>query len=98
MKKLLLTTTAGLSVLAAPLAASAAPYGHWDHDRGNGGAALAAGLFGLVLGAALTSAAHSQPAYAYDDGYYYHQRCGWRTQAYRDYWGRLDYQQVWVCR
>jgi len=92
VKKLLLTAAAGLSVLAAPLAASAAPYGHWDRDRGDRGGALAAGLFGFVLGAALTDAAvHSQP-------YYYHERCGWVEQPYRNYWGGFDYQQVWVCR
>ena len=108
MKKFLLTAAAGLSLLAAPLAASAAPYGHWDRDRGDGGAALAAGLFGFVLGATV---AHSHPAYerdyGYDRGYGYdrdysyygyHQRCGWVNEAYRTEWGGIDYQQVWVCR
>jgi hypothetical protein len=53
---------------------------------------LAAGLFGLVLGAV---AANSQPVYAQS---YYGPQCGWETQAYRNAWGQLEYQQVQVCR
>jgi len=109
VNKLLLTATAGLSVLAAPLAASAEPWHHHDNDAG---AALAAGVFGFVLGSAL---ANSHPTYErsygydYDYGRYgydycygyhhrYHQRCGWVNEPYRNYWGGVDYQQVYVCR
>ena len=125
MKKMLLTAATGLAVIAAPIAASAQPYGYgqndsrgyhsqsrgygqdragWDgRDRGernNGGALLAAGLFGLVLGAIVSNAANSQQASyaAPDDGYGYGPQCGWQTEAYRNAWGQLEYQQVQVCR
>jgi hypothetical protein len=106
VKKLLLTGAAGLAVLAAPLAASAHPYGGYDH--GNAGAAVAAGLFGMFLGAAIASSGpHYAPqSYGYDEPYAYgqpygygdYQRCWWQTQPYRDYWGRIEYRQVQVCR
>jgi hypothetical protein len=119
MKKLLIAAAA-LTVAAAPIAASAAPYGFGGraeavrvHDNGfrgqgysrgwNGryndgryndsryndgrGAAVAAGLFGLVLGAAIAN-----------DHPYYAQRCGWETQAYPGPYGQVQYEQVQVCR
>jgi len=109
VNKFLLLAAAGVSMVAAPIAASAQPYGgHFDRghaergfgyrgDRDNGGAVLAAGLFGLVLGAV---AANSQPVYAqpYYAQPYYGPQCGWETQAYRNAWGQLEYQQVQVCR
>lgn len=116
MKKLLIAAAALLTV-AAPVAASAAPFGfgyghgpevvrvHDDGFRGDGfrgygwrggygpnwdgrysdgrGAAVAAGLFGFVLGAALD---HPYAA-----------RCGWVTQAYPGPYG-VRYEQVQVCR
>jgi hypothetical protein len=98
VNRFLLIAAAGLSMVAAPIAASAQPFGgHFERgfahrdDRG-GGAVLAAGLFGLVLGAV---AANSQPVYAQS---YYGPQCGWETQAYRNAWGQLEYQQVQVCR
>jgi hypothetical protein len=51
------------------------------------GAAVAAGLFGLVLGAAIAS-----------DHPYYAQPCGWETQAYPGPYGTVQYEQVQVCR
>jgi hypothetical protein len=105
MNKFLLIAAAGLSLVAAPITASAQPYGYghmgFAHGgyrgyRGDGGAVLAAGLFGLVLGAVAADAANSQPV-AYAPPYYAPQ-CGWQTQAYRDAWGQLEYQQVQVCR
>ena len=110
MKKLLIAAAA-LAVTAAPIAASAAPFGfggrgdvvrvHDNGFRGNGfrggrwdggyndgrGAAVAAGLFGLVLGAAIAN-----------DHPYYAQRCGWETQAYPGPYGTVQYEQVQVCR
>ncbi|HXQ11094.1 MAG TPA: hypothetical protein VN805_08900 [Caulobacteraceae bacterium] len=94
-------------MVAAPIAASAQPYGGFDRGhakrgfahsryRGDGGAVLAAGLFGLVLGAVAADAANNQPV-AYEQPYYGPQ-CGWETQAYRNAWGQLEYQQVQVCR
>jgi hypothetical protein len=108
MKKLLIAAAA-LAVTAAPIAASAAPFGFGGrgevvrvHDNGfrggygrgwngryndNRGAAVAAGLFGLVLGAAIAN-----------DHPYYAQRCGWETQAYPGPYGTVQYEQVQVCR
>jgi len=104
MKKIILTAAAGLAVLAAPLAASAEPWGHgrdgggWNRGGGDrdgwrdrdGGGALAAGLFGLFAGAAIANANH--PYYGYE------QRCYWTTQRSFDYWGDVHYRQVEVCR
>ena len=58
-----------------------------DRDDDNGGAALAAGLFGFVLGSALS---HGH------DGYY--QSCYWTTRPVEDGWGYVHYQRVEVCR
>jgi opacity protein-like surface antigen len=112
MKKLLIAAAA-LAVTAAPIVASAAPFGFGHggrgdvvrvHDNGfrgdrwNGGyrdgrfndgrgAAVAAGLFGLFLGAAIAS-----------DHPHYVQDCGWETQAYPGPYGTVQYEQVQVCR
>ena len=63
--------------------------GHYNDGRYNDGrgAAVAAGLFGLVLGAAIAS---NHP--------YYAERCGWETQAYPGPYGEVQYEQVQVCR
>jgi hypothetical protein len=59
---------------------------NWDGRYSDGrGAAVAAGLFGFVLGAAL-------------DHPYYAERCGWVTQAYPGPYGGVRYEQVQVCR
>lgn len=64
-------------------------------DRGNGGAALAAGVFGLILGSAIASSSHS---YGYAQPYGYAQNCEWRNQAYDTGYGEIAYRQVEVCR
>ena len=64
-------------------------------DRGDGGAVLAAGVFGLILGSAIASSNHS---YGYDRPYGYAQRCAWRNQAYDTGYGEIAYRQVEVCR
>ena len=113
MKKLLIAASA-LLMVAAPIAASAAPFGfggraevvrvhdngfrgggfrggygpNWDGRYSDGrGSAVAAGLFGLFLGAAL---ANDHPSYA--------QQCGWETQAVPGPYGGVRYEQVQVCR
>ena len=140
MKKIF-AAVASLSLMAAPLAASAQSFGHGgDHGGGyshgdggqrsgggehrgghgggyrgygggygrgygydNGGAALAAGAFGLVVGSALASQSYgydqpygyAQP-YAYDDDY--GARCFWQNRAFRGRYGEIEYRQVQVCR
>jgi hypothetical protein len=106
---------AGLAVLAAPLTASAEPYGHGrdggrevrgDYGRGyyGGGAALAAGVAGLAIGAAIADQGGYgyAPAYGYappyEYGYGYAPRCFWQSQPYRTYYGDIAYRQVQVCR
>jgi hypothetical protein len=117
--KTLLIAAASLATIAAPIAASAQPYGYghdgrgayqnsyrggdyrggWGrgsyggyygdrgYDRGgNAGAAVAAGLFGFVLGSALSN---DRP---------YAERCDWETQAVRGPYGYVHYEQVQVCR
>lgn len=61
----------------------------WDGDRrgDDRGGAVAAGLFGLFLGAALAN-----------DHPYYQRECGWETQAYPGPYGGVRYEQVQVCR
>ena len=77
-------------------------YGHsYRGDRGNGGAALAAGVFGLVLGSAIASSYHSNDygrSYGYAQPYGYAQNCEWRNQAYDTGYGEIAYRQVEVCR
>ncbi|HVN02703.1 MAG TPA: hypothetical protein VMT68_21065 [Caulobacteraceae bacterium] len=66
---------------------------HFDRDGGRGGAALAAGLFGLVLGAAIAS------NHDYDYGYQpYETRCWWQSEPVRGPYGYVHYEQVQVCR
>ncbi len=110
MKKIF-AAVASLSLLAAPLAASAQPFGqggggghggsgqHGPSFNGGGygyGGAVAAGVLGLVVGSALTSSYDYDRGYGYDQGYGYD--CGWRNQAYRDGYGEVQYRQVQICR
>ena len=67
--------TLGGAVCATATTADARPYGHdyygGHHGHGDGGAAIAAGVVGLALGAAIAS--NSGPYYShgyYDRGYY----------------------------
>ena len=112
MKKIMLAI-ASLAVIAAPVAASAQSYGHggargggWSNrgdyghsyrGGGNAGAAVAAGVFGLILGSAIASSYHSN-GYGYAQPYGYAQNCEWRNQAYNTGYGEIAYRQVEVCR
>ena len=67
MKKILTGALAALTLGGTVLGgASTASARGWDHHHDNGGAALAAGIAGLAVGAALAS---SNGGY-YDRGYY----------------------------
>jgi hypothetical protein len=90
MMKKLLTTAVAAVTLAGAAAATATPaaaqyyrggyhgdYGGYHHHHDNAGPAIAAGVLGLALGAAIASNGHSyyydRPYYGgyYDDGDYY---------------------------
>jgi hypothetical protein len=110
MIKTLVIAASSLAMIAAPIAASAQPYGHGDNSwrsqrvdtrnngrdfggrDGRGDAAIAAGLFGLFLTAAIVS------NHPYAEPAAYTQRCDWETQAFQGPYGQVHYQQVQVCR
>jgi hypothetical protein len=112
MKKIILTTAAGLAVLAAPLAATAAPWGHgrdgggwnqggrdggWRGGRDDGWRGRDNG--GGALAAGLFGLFLGSAIASNNHPYYgYEERCGWTTQRYVDYWGDVQYRQVQVCR
>jgi hypothetical protein len=79
----------------------------WHRDRGNGGAAVVAGIAGLAIGAALVSSANDRRyrdryyrdrgyAYDYDDRYYrqrgYYPNDGYYASRYQ------DYRRCWIER
>jgi hypothetical protein len=107
MLKKVLIGTAAAAMVAAPMAASAEPWGHErfeHHHGGDAGAAVAAGIFGLAVGAALASNHYDYDhRYGYGDygygdyGYYRPVRCHWETRAYPGPWGGVSYQNVRVC-
>jgi Ni/Co efflux regulator RcnB len=113
MMKKLLISACSLAMVAAPIAASAAPYGHGDNNwrapqsnsrnwnggynrndnRHNGDAAIAVGLAGLFLTAAIIG------SHNYDQPAPYAARCDWETRAVPGpYYGQVRYEQVQVCR
>jgi hypothetical protein len=106
MKKTLIGALAGLTALGAiAVAAPASARDGWRHDH-DGGAAVAAGIAGLAIGAAIAGGGdryYGPPGYyegpppTYYDGptyysYYRHCRTEWRWNAY---WGR--YERVRAC-
>ena len=107
MKKILTGALAALTLGGVVLGgATEASARDWDHHGGNAGAAVAAGVLGLAVGAALASGDHGYyapapvyygPAPAYYDGpvaYSYYNRCRveWRWSPR---WGR--YERVRAC-
>ena len=86
MRKILTASLAALTLAGAIGAGSASAQDHRDwhrgHDHDNSGAAVAAGIAGLAVGAALASG--DQGRYdGYRGGYYY----GSPEYAYRYYYG-----------
>lgn len=79
----------------------------WNRNRGNGGAAVVAGIAGLAIGAALASSANDRRyreryyrdrGYAYDyDDRFYRQRGFYPNDGYYAY-RYNDYQRCWVER
>ena len=110
MKKLLIGALTGLTAAGALAAAAPASARDWDHNQYRGhddGAAVAAGIAGLAVGAALASGDHGYyapapvyyggppPAYYAGPTYYsYAGRCHtqWRWSPY---WRR--YERVRAC-
>jgi hypothetical protein len=95
LKKAVATIATGATLfgMAAPVAARDGHYGHGHggyesrQDRGDvAGAAIAGGIVGLVLGAAIASSKRDDRGY-YDDGY---RRTYYRSDYRRDY-DRGDY-------
>ena len=71
MKKILTGALAALTVGGVVLGgASTASAREWRHGGGNEGAAVAAGIAGLAIGAALASNDRGYYAPAYDSAYY----------------------------
>ena len=67
MKKILTGALAALTLGGVVLGgATEASARSWDHHGGNGGAAIAAGIAGLAIGAAIAGSNHGY----YDRGYY----------------------------
>ncbi len=74
MNKILTGALAALTLGGAVLGgATTASARDWDHHHDNGGAALAAGIAGLAVGAALASSDHGYYDRGYNDGGYYAQ-------------------------
>ncbi|KQM38169.1 hypothetical protein [Sphingomonas sp. Leaf10] len=77
----------------------------WNRNRGNGGAAVVAGIAGLAIGAALASSANDRRyrdryyrdrGYAYDyDDRFYRQRGFYPNDGYYAY-RYNDYRRCWV--
>ena len=97
MRKILTAAVAALTLggaVAATAPAEARPYGHRYHHRHNdndndAGVAIAAGVVGLALGAALASDSRRGGYYSYDRGYY---GGGYYSRPYRGgYYGRPYY-------
>ena len=105
MKKILTGALAAITLGGVVLGgASEASARGWDHHGGNGGAAIAAGIAGLAIGAAIAGSNHGYydrgyygPAPAYYAGpaaysYYDNCRVEWRWSPR---WGR--YERVRAC-
>ena len=85
-----LTIAGGVAAVSGP--AQAEPYRYYNHHRGNNndaGVAIAAGIVGLAIGAAIAGSNHHRtPAY-YDNGYY---RQGYGNRYYgNSYYGNGYY-------
>ena len=71
MNKILTGALAALTLGGTVLGgASTASAREWDHHHDNGGAAVAAGIAGLAVGAALASSNNGYDRGYYDRGYY----------------------------
>ena len=99
LNKAVLAVGLAASTLVAAAPAEAQRYRYHNRHRGDGGAAVFAGVAGLAIGAALASSANDRyrndyyrdRGYRYDyDDYYYRQRGyyptdGYYANRYRDY-------------
>jgi hypothetical protein len=100
VKKAGLGLVLGATLLTAAAPAEAQRYRH--RDRNNGGAALAAGIAGLAIGAAIASSdrRYRDPRYDYDRRYYsqrgYYPNDGYYAREYRSrYRDHCTVRRVW---
>jgi hypothetical protein len=100
MRKTIAAALAAITFTGALVAtaAEARPRHHYHRDRDNDGAAIAAGIAGLAIGAALASGSRDRSSY-YDRGYYdrpyyggYYDRRYYSPPRYSYYGPRRDYR------
>lgn len=91
IRKAVLAGALGAATLTAASPAMADPY--YGHRRGGDttGAAIAGGVIGLALGAAIASGSRDR-YYDYDGGYYYDRRA---YPRYRNYYVYRDYPRYY---
>ena len=70
LTKAILGVTLGAATLTVAAPADAQRYRHYDRHRGDGGAAIVAGIAGIAIGAALTSGDRYDRRYDRDRRYY----------------------------
>jgi len=103
MKKATLAVALGASAIVASAPADAQWRGRYydRHHRGNGGAAVVAGIAGLAIGAAIASNNRYDRRYAYDYDYYdrrgYFPNDGYYARSYYDrgYYDRCYTRRVY---
>ena len=100
-RKAVLAGALGAATLTAASPAMADDWRYRRHGGGDeAGAAVAGGIIGLALGAAIASGSRDR-GYYYDDDYYYRHRPRARVYVYREYpryyggWDRPHYRYAY---
>ena len=99
MNKILTGALAALTLGGTVLGGAAPASAHdWDDHHDNGGAALAAGIAGLAVGAALASGDHGYGGGYYDRGYYGPAPTAYYGPTYYNYYRHCRVQWRWDAR